>query len=97
MDHQRDSDWIEPLEATALSADEEAESQTPVSIEGDMNRTGTGVDFPSMSAGGDAGAPLWGGYGGVSYDSPPELLTGCGKLLTTKRRVPKNCDFRLCK
>jgi len=26
MDHQRDSDWIEPLEATALSDDEEAES-----------------------------------------------------------------------
>ena len=46
MDHQRDSVWIEPLEATALSADEEAESQTPVSLEGDMNRTGPGVYFP---------------------------------------------------
>ncbi len=37
MDHQRDSGWIEPLEATALSDDEEAETQTPVSVEGDMN------------------------------------------------------------
>ena len=37
MDHQRDSVGIEPLEATALSADEEAEAQTPVSVEGDMN------------------------------------------------------------
>ena len=37
MDHQRDTDWIEPLEATALSVDEETEAQTPVSIEGDMN------------------------------------------------------------
>jgi len=38
MDQQRDSGWIEPLEATALSMDEEAEAKTPVSIEGDMNR-----------------------------------------------------------
>ena len=37
MDHQRDSDWIEPLGATALSADEETETQTPVSVEGAMN------------------------------------------------------------
>jgi hypothetical protein len=37
MDHQRDSVWIEPLEATALSADEETKTQTPVSIEGNMN------------------------------------------------------------
>ena len=37
MDHPRDSGWIEPLEATALSTDEEAKTQTPVSIEGDMN------------------------------------------------------------
>jgi hypothetical protein len=36
MDHQRDTGWIEPLEATALSADEEAEAQTSVSLEGDM-------------------------------------------------------------
>jgi len=45
MDHQRDSGWIEPLEATTLSDDEEAEPQTSVSREGDMNSTGTGVDF----------------------------------------------------
>ena len=37
MDHQRDSGWIEPLEATTLSADEETEAQTPISLEGDMN------------------------------------------------------------
>ena len=36
MDHQRDSGWIEPLEATALSADEETDTQTPVPVEGDM-------------------------------------------------------------
>ena len=39
MDHQRDSGWIDPLEAIALSADEEAEAQTPVSAEGDMRLT----------------------------------------------------------
>jgi hypothetical protein len=32
--------WIEPLEATPLSVDEETETQTPVSIEADMNRPG---------------------------------------------------------
>lgn len=46
MDHQRDSDWIDPLEATALSAYEETEAQTPVSFEGDMTWTGPGVDCP---------------------------------------------------
>jgi hypothetical protein len=39
MDNQSDSVWIEPLEATALSADEEADTQTPVSIEGEVNWT----------------------------------------------------------
>ena len=56
MDHQRDSVWIEPLEATALSDDEEADTQTPVSLEDDMNRTGPGTIFDAISAGGDAGA-----------------------------------------
>jgi hypothetical protein len=37
MDNQSDSVWIEPLEATALSADEETDTQTSVSLEGDMN------------------------------------------------------------
>lgn len=37
MDHQRDSDWIEPLEAPTLSMDEETETQTPISIEADLN------------------------------------------------------------
>ena len=44
MDHQRDTDWIEPLEATTLSADEEAKTQTPVSAEGDMNWAGPRFD-----------------------------------------------------
>jgi hypothetical protein len=39
MDNQGDSVWIEPLEATALSADEETETQTSISVEGDMNWT----------------------------------------------------------
>ena len=39
MDNKSDSVWIEPLEATALSADEEAETQTPVFVEGAMNWT----------------------------------------------------------
>ncbi len=37
MDHQCDSVWIEPLEATALSTDEEAKAQTTISVEGNMN------------------------------------------------------------
>ncbi len=39
MDHQCDSGRIDPLEATALSPDEEAETQTPVSIKSDVRRT----------------------------------------------------------
>ena len=39
MDRQRDSDWMEPLEATTLSDDEEAETQTPVSFEGNVTWT----------------------------------------------------------
>ena len=56
MDHQRDSGWIEPLEATALSIDEETKSQTPVSAEGAMNSTGTGDDFSFDIRRRDAGA-----------------------------------------
>ena len=37
MDNQSDSVWIEPLEATALSIDEETKTQTPVSVEDAMN------------------------------------------------------------
>jgi hypothetical protein len=39
MDHQCYSDWIESLEATALSMDEETKTQTPVFVEGDMRLT----------------------------------------------------------
>ena len=56
-DHQRDSGWIKPLEATALSADEEAEAQTPVSLKGNMNRVDQYLIVYSVFAGGDAGAP----------------------------------------
>ena len=75
MDYQRDSGWIEPLEATALSMDEETKTQTPVSIEGDMNWTGTGTDFSSISAGEDAGAPIMGGLGGVARLPPLSFKT----------------------
>ena len=52
MDYQCNSVWIDPLEATALSADEETEAQTPVSVEGNM--IGLDQDFivHSISAGG---------------------------------------------
>jgi len=75
MDNQSDSVWIEPLEAIALSTDEEAEAQTPVSSKGDM----TGLDQELIShaipAGGNAGAPSRGGNrGGVVRLPPPELL-----------------------
>jgi len=39
MDHKSDSVWIEPLEATALSTDEEAKIQTSVFVEGHVRRT----------------------------------------------------------
>jgi hypothetical protein len=74
MDQQRDSDWIEPLEATALSDDEEVESQTPVSIEGDMSWTGPGVGFRFQIRRRIRGRTLNGGYRGVSYDSPHRNL-----------------------
>ena len=44
MDHPRDSVWIEPLEASTLSVDEETDTQTPVSVEGSMNWFIPGVD-----------------------------------------------------
>jgi hypothetical protein len=73
MDHQRDTGWIEPLEATALSADEETDTQTPVSLEGNMNWIGSGVDFRCEIRRRGRGRTIKGGTGGVSYDSPPEI------------------------
>ena len=70
MDHQRDSDWIEPLEATALPADEETEAQTSVSVEGDMNWAGPGVDCPCDIRRRVRGRTIKGGNRWVSYDSP---------------------------
>ena len=64
MDQQRDSGWIEPLEATALSVDEEIKTQTPVSVESTMNGLDQEFIVYSVSAGVYAGAPLW-GQGGV--------------------------------
>jgi|CXWL01.1.fsa_nt_gi hypothetical protein len=75
MDNQRNPGWIEPLEATALSTDEEAEAQTPVSLEGDMNRTGARVDFLFGIRRRGHGRTI---KGGVSYDSP----------LTSKTEIP---------
>jgi hypothetical protein len=37
--------WIKPLEATPLSADEETETLTSVSIEANLNWTGVGGPF----------------------------------------------------
>ena len=66
MDHPRDSVWIETMEATALSADEETDTQTPVSLEGDLRQTESDEMVCLYVAGGDAGAPSWGGVeGGV--------------------------------
>ena len=73
MDHQRDSGWIEPLEATALSDDEEGEAQTPVSVEGDMNWTGPRFDFPFDIRRRVRGRTIMGVEGGV-VGLPPELL-----------------------
>ena len=70
MDHQCDSGWIEPLEATALSAHEEKETQTPVFIEGDVSRTESDEMVCSCVAGGDAGAPIMGGVGGCRKTPP---------------------------
>ena len=70
MDHQRDSGWIEPLEATALSADEEVEAQTPVSAEGAMNWTGSGVDFSFDIRRRDRGRTIIGGRGGCCTTPP---------------------------
>ena len=71
MDHQRDSVWIEPLEATALSADEETETQTPVSLEGDMRTTESGWDGLFMSRRRGRGRTDNGGIGGGVVTTPP--------------------------
>ena len=70
MDHQRDSGWIEPLEATALSADEETDTQTPVSIEADLNWTRSNVLFAIRRR--RRGRTIM-RVEGVSYDSPPNF------------------------
>ena len=69
MDHQRDSDWIEPLEATALSIDEEAKAQTPVSLEGDMRLTEKDKILISARRR-NAGAPIMGDGGGCRTTPP---------------------------
>jgi hypothetical protein len=43
VDHESDSVWIKPLEATPLSAYEETKTQASVSTEGDMTN-GVGRD-----------------------------------------------------
>jgi hypothetical protein len=67
MDHQRHSGWIEPLEAAALSADEEA-VQTPVCVEDAMNGTRQKYDSPFDIRRRACGRTIKGDRG-VSYDS----------------------------
>ena len=65
MDHQRDSGWIEPLEAAALSADEETESKTPVSAQGDVRRTESDEMICSCVRRRGRGCTIMEGRGGV--------------------------------
>ena len=51
--------------------DEEIKTQTPVSVESTMNGLDQELIVYSVSAGGDAGAPSWGGEGGVVRLPPP--------------------------
>ena len=82
MDHQRDSVWLEPLEATALSADEE-KAATPilVPIKGDKSEPDQDVTFNSISAGGRAGALSRGVIGGCRATPPliskTDMLQAC--------------------
>ena len=57
MDHQRDSVWVEPLEATALSADEEAETEHQTSVHFEDRISKQNLIIYSLSAGVYAGAP----------------------------------------
>ena len=74
MDHQCNTDRIEPLEATALSTDEKAETepQTSVSLEGYMNWIGPGVDFRCDIRRRGRGRTIMGGRGGCRA-TPPVL------------------------
>ena len=56
MDHQRDSDWIDPLESSALSTYEEAQAQRPVCVEGHVTNE-AGGDAPFVIRRRDVGAP----------------------------------------
>ena len=69
MDNKSDSVWIEPLEATALSDDEETRTQAPIYVKGDMRLSKKDKILISCSSA-ERGRTDNGG-GGVSYDSPP--------------------------
>ena len=86
MDHQRDSVWIESLEATALSADEEKDTQTPVSLEGDMRLTEK-VEILISARRRNAGAPSWGVEGGVVGLPPPQLLRPHGLTIVCPQNL----------
>ena len=73
MDHRRDSDWIETLETTALSNDEEAETEHQTPLHAQNNISKSNLIIYSLFASVYADAPSRGGLGGVSYDSPPSF------------------------
>ena len=98
MDNQSDSAWIEPLETTALSADDEAKTQTSVSLEGDMNCTGSGVAFPFDIRRRGRGRTIKGGIGGCHYDSPLTTLLNSREMRNenqneTRKLEPINKTF----
>jgi hypothetical protein len=83
MDNQSDSVCIEPLETTALSADEETETQTPISAEGDINWGGPGFYFQFDIRRRGRGRTIKGGV----VRLPPELLRAQGLTIV----CPQTC------
>ena len=71
MDNQRDSGWIEPLEATTLSADEETKTQTPILPESDINQTGPRIDFSIRYSPAGRGRTIKGGGNRGCRKTPP--------------------------
>jgi len=70
MDHQRDSGWIEPLEATTLSDDEEAESEYQTLLHFENNIIQTKRDHLFAIRRRDRGRTIMGGRGGCRTTPP---------------------------
>ena len=89
MGGEGDLVWFEPVEGAPLSADEETDTQTPVSAEGDMTWTGRGVNVPYDIRRRGRGRTIKGGNRGVSEDSPLtskiEILHG--RMSTNPSRI----------